>query len=116
MRNTKVFLPLCIALLAVIMTACPQQTRISDIKDDPSRFRDKEVTVVGRVTQSFGAFNQGVYEIDDGTGRLWILSEKLGVPGQGAAVGVSGRIIPGVTFAGRNYGTVLRETQRRTRS
>jgi hypothetical protein len=116
MKATRVFASLCIALLAVIMTACPQRASISDIKHDPSRYRDKEVTVVGRVTQSFGAFNQGIYEIDDGSGRLWILSEKLGVPGQGATVGVSGHIIPGVTFAGRNFGTVLRETERRTRS
>jgi hypothetical protein len=41
------------------------------------------------------------------------LSEHYGVPSNGAQVAVTGRLIQGVTFAGRNYATVLRETQRR---
>jgi hypothetical protein len=116
MKNVKGVVTLCIALLVLTMTACPKRTTIADIKLDPARYRDKEVAIAGRVTQSFGAFTQGVYEIDDGTGRLWILSEKLGAPSQGAAVGVTGRLVTGITFAGRNYGTILRESQRRTRS
>lgn len=33
---------------------------------------NKEVIVAGRVTQSIGAFDHGIYQVDDGTGSLWV--------------------------------------------
>jgi len=103
-----------IALFALALTGCPERRRIGDITGDPGRFNNKEVTVVGRVTRSYGVAGVGVFEIDDGTGKLWVLSEKYGVPSKDAYVGVSGKIIPGLTYGGRNYGTGMQETKRRT--
>jgi len=114
MKRARVLIGVCIALLAIALTGCPQRTSIADITRDPGRYYDKEVTVAGRVTRSYGALGQGIYEIDDGTGRLWVFAEKYGVPSARAEVSVTGRVVPGVTFAGRNYVTVLRETRRRT--
>ena len=115
MKNKRMVFGLSITMLALALTGCPERKSINDITSDPGRFHNKEVTVVGRVVRSYGALDKGVFEIDDGTGRMWVFSEKHGVPSKDAYVGVSGRIVPGVTYAGRNYMTVLRETKRRTR-
>ena len=98
--------------LAVFMVAC-ERTTIGDISADPGRFQNKEVNVAGQVTQSIGALGRGIYQIDDGTGNLWVLSGDRGVPSKGAYVGVKGRITPTVTFLGINYATVMRESDRR---
>jgi hypothetical protein len=96
---------------AVLFTACPSQTTISKINADPARYRNKEVAIAGTVKDSYGALGQGAYEIDDGTGRLWVVT-KRGVPARGARVGAKGRVYTGFSFGGRNYGTVLEETDR----
>jgi hypothetical protein len=95
------------------LAGCPQQQSIERINRDPGRFVGKEVAIVGRVTNSFGAMGSGVFQIDDGTGRMWVFSERYGVPGREARIGVAGYIEQGFSFGGRNYATVLRETRRR---
>lgn len=95
-----------------LLTACPSQTTISRINADPARYRNKEVVIVGTVRDSYGAMGQGAYEIDDGTGRLWVVTRR-GVPSRGARVGAKGRVYNGFNFGGRNYGTVLEETDRK---
>ena len=98
----------------LLLTACPSQTTISKINADPARYRNKEVGIVGTVRDSYGALGQGAYEIDDGTGRLWVVT-KRGVPSHGSRVGVKGHVYNGFNFGGRNYGTVLEETDRRVK-
>jgi hypothetical protein len=115
MKPKRMILGISIALLSLALTGCPERKRIGEINADPGRYIDKEVTVVGRVTRSYGALGTGVFEIDDGTGRMWVFSEKYGVPSKDTYVGVSGKVIPGLTYNGRNYGTGMRETKRRTR-
>ena len=103
-------------ILLLGLCACTP-TAIRDITADPGSYKNKEVTVVGEVTQSVGAsvgsFSRGVYEISDGTGNLWVYSESRGVPSKGARVGVKGHIAQSVTILGHNYATVLQETDRR---
>jgi hypothetical protein len=94
------------------LVAC-EQARISQINADPGRYMNKEVAVVGHVTQSIGALGKGIYQVDDGTGRLWVLSNVRGVPSKGAKVGVKGYVKPTITFLGINYATVMEETGRR---
>jgi hypothetical protein len=95
----------------LLLTACPSQTTISKINADPGRYRNKEVGVVGVVRDSYGVLGNGAYELDDGTGRLWVVTRR-GVPSRGAKVGAKGRIYTGFNFGGRNFGTVLEETDR----
>jgi hypothetical protein len=115
MKKSRPLLIASIALLSLALTGCPERKTIADITSDPGRYQDKEVAVVGRVTRSYGALGYGIFEIDDGTGRMWIFTEKYGVPSKDAYVGVKGRVVSGVTYNGRNYGTGMRETERRTR-
>jgi starvation-inducible outer membrane lipoprotein len=110
----RVILGVSIALLALALTGCPERKRIAEINRDPGRYFDKEVTIVGRVTRSYGALGQGAYEIDDGTGRMWVVTEKYGVPSKDAYVGVTGKVVSGITWGGRTFLTALRETRRRT--
>jgi hypothetical protein len=95
----------------VLLTACPSQTTISRINADPARYRNKEVAIVGVVRDSYGVMGNGAYEIDDGTGRLWVVTRR-GVPSRGSRVGARGRVYNGFQFGGRNFGTVLEETDR----
>ena len=115
MRSRRVLLGAGLLACTLLMTACPARKSIREVLDDPGKYSHEEVTITGRVTESYGAFNEGVYEIDDGTGSIWVYSRGRGVPRKGAAVGVKGRILTdGVTYGSRNYGTVFKESDRRT--
>src|SRR5215510_11083327 len=98
----------------LLFTACPSQTNIAKINANPDRYRGKEVGIAGRVTDSYGALGVGAYEIDDGTGRIWVAT-KHGVPSRGSHVGAKGYVHNGFNFAGRSYGTVMEEIDRRSR-
>ncbi len=98
----------------LLLTACPEKTTISKINADPGRYRNKEVGVIGTVTDSYGVLGNGAYEIDDGTGKMWVVTRK-GVPSRGSRVGAKGRVHTGFSFGGRNFGTVLEESDRRYR-
>jgi len=112
MMKRRLLFVTALCLLGLAVVAC-ERTHIGDITADPGRFRDKEVNVAGRVTQAIGVLGKGVYQIDDGTGNLWVWTDSRGVPSKGAYVGVKGRITPTVTFLGVNYATVMRESGRR---
>jgi len=100
---------------ALLFTACPSQTNIRKINADPDRYRGKEVAIAGTVTDSYGVAGAGAYEIDDGTGKIWVATRR-GVPSRGSRVGAKGYVHNGFSFAGRSYGTVMEETDRRTRT
>ena len=114
--SRRVILPAALLLGLLLLTACPKRTTISQINADPDRYRDKEVAVAGTVRESYGAsFVGGAYEVDDGTGRIWVISRRGGVPSRGSQIGVKGRVYNGLTFGGRNFGTVIDESDRRSR-
>ena len=96
----------------VLLTACPKQETISRINADPGRYRNKEVGIVGNVTDSYGVLGNGAYEIDDGTGRIWVVTTR-GVPSRGSRVGAKGKVYTGLSWGGRSFGTVLQETDRK---
>lgn len=111
-RRTNI---LSLAIVCVLfLTACPNRETISKINADPGRYVDKEVTVAGTVTDSYGLLNMGAYEIDDGTGRLIVVTRR-GVPARGSKVGAKGRIYMGASYGGRSYGTVMEESDRRAK-
>ena len=102
-----------LAVATLFLTACPTRTSIEKINRDPGRYAGKEVTIAGRVSNSFGALGTGVFEMEDDTGRMWVYSQRYGVPSTGAKVAVTGRIEQGFSFGGRSFATVLRESERR---
>jgi hypothetical protein len=113
-RNcNKAFSVLLVTLVGLLLAGCPPRESIAKINQDPGRFSGKEISIAGRVTDSFGALGTGVFQIDDGTGTMWVFSKKYGVPGNGAKLAVTGLVEQGFAFGGRNFATILRETERR---
>jgi hypothetical protein len=106
------YIAVIVATVAVL-AACPPRENIARVDHDPGRFAGKEITLAGRVTNSFGAMGSGVFQLNDGTGAIWVFTDRFGMPGREAKVAVTGRIEEGFSFHGHNYAVVLRETQRR---
>jgi hypothetical protein len=113
MTKKKVLLAAA-SLLAVFLLGCPQQKKIGDITREPQRYVNKDIVVQGTVTNSIGALVAGVYEVDDGTGKMWVVSNG-GVPSKGSRVAARGQVEPTFSFGGRSFATVLRERERKYR-
>jgi hypothetical protein len=99
--------------LVLLTAGCPKHATVADIQRDPGKYMNKEVAISGNVTNSFGALGSGAYEIDDGTGKMWVLSESYGVPSNGAHVNVVGNLVNSITFGGRSFANAIRQTKRR---
>ena len=110
----RFFASLFLLASAMFLLGCPSQTTINRVSNDPTRYRGKEILIVGTVTNSFGALGQGAYELDDETGKIWVVTRR-GVPSKGARVGAVGKYIQGVNWGGRNFGNALEETDRKVR-
>jgi len=90
------------------------KTSINKINADPGRYYNKKVTIEGTVTDSYGVLGQGAYEIDDGTGRIWVLAERA-VPARGSRVEAKGHVITGFVYRGRNLAAAIQETGRKAK-
>jgi len=82
-----------LSVSALASAACASRT-VNQVLADPSRYRDREVRLSGAVVDSYSFVNRGAYRIDDGTGQLWVVSDK-GVPRTSARVTVTGTIREG---------------------
>ena len=97
--------------------ALAQLLRVYQDREDqrrPQPVPEPVVHVEGRVTNSFGALGTGGYQVDDGTGRIYVISNR-GVPSRGSKVAVSGRVMNGITAMGRSFGTTIEEHGHRVR-
>jgi hypothetical protein len=107
-------LALAMLVAAILLLAgCPPSTKISDLEKDPNKYANKDVTISGHVATSYGALGSGMFQVDDGTGTMWVYSQSYGVPGNGSKVAVTGRISQGFSFGGRSFAIILRQTQPR---
>jgi len=97
-RRTVHFALLTILVAGALTSAACASTRtINQLLADPARYRDDTVQLSGEVVDSYSVANRGAYQIDDGTGRLWVLSDH-GVPRKSARVTVKGKVQEGFTF------------------
>ena len=104
---SRLSLTLLLVAGTLVLAGCPTRTSIERILRDPGRYAGREVAIGGRVSNSFGALGTGVYQVDDGTGQIWVYSQRYGVPGNGARVGVEGTVSQGFSFGGRSFAVVL---------
>lgn len=95
---TRTGLLLMLAAMSLLLAACEQKT-INQILAEPNRYANRDVGVLGTVVQSYSVLGRGAYQIEDGTGKLWVISDK-GVPRKGARVGVKGKIKDGFDLGG----------------
>jgi hypothetical protein len=105
---------LALPLGALLFLSGCGATKIGRILDEPTRYRNRSVEVQGTVDKSFGALVAGVYQVQDDTGKIYVLSNGS-VPRAGTRVKVRGRVMSGVTFGTRSFGTALREESHRVK-
>src|SRR5947199_6727783 len=98
-------------LACALAPAASAKTSINKINADPGRYYNKKVTIEGRVTDSYGVLGEGAYEIDDGTGRIWVVAERA-VPARGSYVQAKGHVVTGFVYRGRNHAGAIRATGR----
>jgi hypothetical protein len=111
-RNLLIF---CFVLAcAAAAPAALAKTSINKINGDPGRYYNKKVTIEGTVTDSYGVLGEGAYELDDGTGRIWVIAERA-VPARGSHVEAKGHVITGFVYHGRNLAAALRESGRKAK-
>ena len=96
-----------LAPLAALLAGCGS-IRIAHINADPSRYQHRSVHVSGTVVNSVGLLGTGGYQIDDGTGQIYVISLS-GVPSRGSRVTVTGTVVPGAQVLGQTIGTAIRE-------
>ena len=97
--------------LAVITAACATGASIGQVKTNPGRYVDRDVTVRGTVTSSWGIplVPLKMYQVDDGTGEILVVSDDRRIPSKGAQVKVTGRVSEFAVLGGRSIGLHLRE-------
>jgi len=120
-RRTALTMVLAISALSSI--ACTSMT-VNQLMADPSRYRNRDVRLSGAVVDSYSFADRGIYRIDDGTGRLWVVS-TTGVPRNSARVTVKGTVREGFNLGslgdrinlppGVGAGLVLMESSHKAR-
>ena len=108
----------------LMSTACASTRTVNQLLADPGRYRNDTVKLSGQVVESYSVADRGAYQIDDGTGRLWIVSTH-GVPRKDARVTVSGTVREGFNLgslgdairlpAGISAGMVLMESSHKAK-
>jgi hypothetical protein len=94
------------------LLGCPQTKSINQVLADPSRYANNDVTIKGNVTDSWGVMGTGAYQLDDGTGKLWVVTQNRAVPAKGARVAAQGRIDSSFSLGGKSFGVVMMEKDR----
>ena|SRR5918996_5781764 len=106
-----------VALLsAFLITGCAARgVRIAELKDQPTKYDNKSVSITGTVTSSWGIplLPYQLYNVDDGTGEITVLSQSGRTPARGTRVQVKGRINEFATLGGRSVGLHIQEQDRK---
>jgi hypothetical protein len=110
-RFSKILLAAALSLVILLVVGCPTHASIADITRDPAHYAGKDITITGQASDGFGGLGNGIFQVDDGTGRIWVLSQNYGLPANGAKVSVTGQVQQGISFGGRNFGVILRQTK-----
>jgi len=104
-RRIRASLLLGIAIVG--LNGCSRTIHIKDLLDRPQEYSGKTVQIEGTVTQSIGALGTGAYEMDDGTGKIFVISKGSGVPREGAKTKAEGRFESVFNFLGRTMAAII---------
>ncbi len=100
------------ALLGVtLVVGCASGASVAQVKTNPGRYVEKNVSFSGTVTSSWGIplLPFKMFQVDDGTGEMLVVSDERRTPSRGARVRVTGRIEEFAMIGGRSIGLHLRE-------
>ena len=107
MFTRRVRQSLMLGMVLIGLTACAGTIRIRDLLDRPQQYQGKTVRVAGTVTRSAGVLGTGAYEIDDGTGKIYVITKGQGVPREGAKTKAEGRFESLFSFLGRTMAAIV---------
>ena len=96
--KAKLLLAMVLASTMLVLVGCESKT-INQIMAEPQRYANRDVGITGNVVRSFSVLGAGAYQVDDGTGKMWVVA-KNNVPREGARVGVKGKIQDGFNLGG----------------
>ena len=101
-------------LIAALLTvSCASTTNVSTILGDPQKYAGQQVTVKGTVADTVwvGQLSKGAYELDDGTGTIWVVTSQP-PPQMGATVTSQGTVENAITLGDHVIGTHVSEQTR----
>ena len=95
---------------------------ISRVLNRPDDFYDRDLIITGKVTNRLdptaGLLGFAAYQVDDGTGRIWVITHA-GAPAEGKEIGLKARLrrerLPGQLSLPDANIVLLDEIERRTR-
>lgn len=95
----------------LVVAGCASGASIGQLKTNPGRYMDRNVSVSGTVTNTWGVpfVPLKLYQVDDGTGEMLIVSDGQRIPSRGAQVRVTGRVQEFAVVGGRSIGLHMRE-------
>ena len=110
-------LPIALVTALLVAGCGARGVRIAELKNRPDRYEDKTVSVTGVVTSSFGIplVPFQLYNVDDGSGEITVLSRANRSPVKGARVQVKGKVSEVAVFGGRSIGLHITEDDREIR-
>ena len=109
---------LSIAVVSTIIVAgCASGVRIAELKSQPDKYQNKTISVTGTVTNAFGIplVPFQMYNVDDGSGEITVVSRGSRSPSKGARVQVKGKINEVAVLGGRSIGLHIDEDSRKIR-
>jgi hypothetical protein len=111
-------LPVAILCAFLIAGCAARGVRVAELKDQPTKYATKTVKVTGVVTSSWGIplVPFQLYNVDDGSGEITVLSRSGRTPARGTRVEVEGKISEFAVFGGRSVGLHIQEEDRKVKS
>ena len=109
-----------VVILSVLVAAgcAARGVRVAELKDQPTKYATKSVSVTGVVTSSWGIplVPFQLYNVDDGSGEITVVSRSGRSPARGTRVQVKGTVNELAVFGGRSIGLHLQEEDRKIKS
>ena len=112
---TKTIVAVVLAAGLLVAGCAARQVRIAELKDQPTRYNDQTIRVTGMVTDSYGIplVPFQLYNVDDGSGEISVVSKSGTPPARGTKVEVRGRLSEVAVLGGKSIGLHITEEDRR---
>src|SRR5689334_15466254 len=88
---------------------------VSNIRDIQNK-RDTSplVYLKGKVTSQAKFLNNGAYQLQDGTGKVWVITNQMPIPNSGDEILIQGKVeYESIPLAGKDLGEVYIQEQQR---
>ena len=112
--TTRIF-AVVLATALLIAGCSARSVRIAELKSNPGRYDDQSVRVTGMVTNSYRIplVPFQLYNVDDGSGEISVVSRSGGTVTRGTRVEVRGKVSEVAVLGGSSIGLHITEEDRR---